>query len=618
MVIKKIKISQFKGIHALEFELGQTTRISGRNGSGKTTILDAIYWCLFGKNLEDAKDFGVKPYGSRNAEPTVELTIDVNGKQFKLRRTLKEKWTRVRGANELTLTGHETEYAVDDVIVSATQFNAFAEDITGGEQLFKVLSSPKYFSNYFNVKERRKMLAEALELAQIEQALKKQYELPEDVEGLANTVRAKKARLKDDLQQFPIRIAELEHSILEVPEHQKLLDEKQQLQAWLLELNLQEKAIAVHSEQLMQEYNRKLQEVEKQRQAIRKQFIELENRKTLAITKYQEDLAVFTHAQRQFEELQSQLERYTLEKNQLVSELESLRKEFLQVGNEIYQPITGGKCQYCGQPLPAEKLDEQNQKMQLEFNESKRRRLAQIEERGKLVRKQADDLEARLASITSHLNELASKIKQPQEPVFDERKKLELQQQLEAIKDPEPPVISTSDISSKREELNARINAIDVELAKIEINNKTRARITELNTQWGAMSNELAELERLEIKIDEYNVRLSQKVEDIAVQQIGDTNLKIRLYKVLLNKNLETTCDIVLVQEGREVPFKDLNHASQVHVGCKLIQFLSRKLNRQAPVIIDNAESLNQLPDVSVQKIATFVTESEMEIVNLD
>ena len=36
-----------------------TNEFMGFNGAGKTTILDAITWCLFGKNFEDKKQFNV-------------------------------------------------------------------------------------------------------------------------------------------------------------------------------------------------------------------------------------------------------------------------------------------------------------------------------------------------------------------------------------------------------------------------------------------------------------------------------------------------------------------------------------------------------------------------------
>ena len=48
-MIKSLTISGFRGIReALTLPLGQITLLAGRNGLGKTTVFDAIDWCLFG------------------------------------------------------------------------------------------------------------------------------------------------------------------------------------------------------------------------------------------------------------------------------------------------------------------------------------------------------------------------------------------------------------------------------------------------------------------------------------------------------------------------------------------------------------------------------------------
>ena len=48
-MIKSLTISGFRGIREdLKLPLGQITLLAGRNGLGKTTVFDAIDWCLFG------------------------------------------------------------------------------------------------------------------------------------------------------------------------------------------------------------------------------------------------------------------------------------------------------------------------------------------------------------------------------------------------------------------------------------------------------------------------------------------------------------------------------------------------------------------------------------------
>ena len=55
--ILKIKIENFKKVKQFELELnGDNVNISGDNETGKTTLVDAFTWCLFGKNSQWLSD----------------------------------------------------------------------------------------------------------------------------------------------------------------------------------------------------------------------------------------------------------------------------------------------------------------------------------------------------------------------------------------------------------------------------------------------------------------------------------------------------------------------------------------------------------------------------------
>ena len=57
-------LENFKGIQKFEFVPdGKSTAVFGTNASGKTTIADAYYWLLFGKDSSGAANFDVKTIG---------------------------------------------------------------------------------------------------------------------------------------------------------------------------------------------------------------------------------------------------------------------------------------------------------------------------------------------------------------------------------------------------------------------------------------------------------------------------------------------------------------------------------------------------------------------------
>ena len=62
--IKKLSLTNFKGIKDLAVEFNNVTNIHGENGTGKSTIFDAFTWLLFGKDSHDSKDFNIKTLDS--------------------------------------------------------------------------------------------------------------------------------------------------------------------------------------------------------------------------------------------------------------------------------------------------------------------------------------------------------------------------------------------------------------------------------------------------------------------------------------------------------------------------------------------------------------------------
>ena len=70
---------------------GNNAVISGMNASGKSTIADAYFWLLTGKNMAGDTKFAVTPldsngYELRDCVTSVEAVITVNGNPITLRK----------------------------------------------------------------------------------------------------------------------------------------------------------------------------------------------------------------------------------------------------------------------------------------------------------------------------------------------------------------------------------------------------------------------------------------------------------------------------------------------------------------------------------------------------
>jgi len=152
-----MRISNFKSIRELDIALDSNVLITGENGSGKTSILESVTWCLFGKDLTRST-LNPKPVDIINEpevgkEPSVELTI--NCKSFK--RILQENWSADNNYKKV-YSGNTTNFYIDGVPVKAGEFKSAVELIIS-EDDFYLCCVPGYFMSEKNKRDdRRKQL----------------------------------------------------------------------------------------------------------------------------------------------------------------------------------------------------------------------------------------------------------------------------------------------------------------------------------------------------------------------------------------------------------------------------------------------------------------------------
>lgn len=98
-MIRKLRLLDFKVFHDQDFEFKPgTTAIVGPNGSGKTTILEAIEFALF--RSVTRKEKAVKSFedlirhSRRKAEIELEFTAPINRKEYRVVRTIHPKGTK--------------------------------------------------------------------------------------------------------------------------------------------------------------------------------------------------------------------------------------------------------------------------------------------------------------------------------------------------------------------------------------------------------------------------------------------------------------------------------------------------------------------------------------------
>lgn len=117
MKLKKVIIDNFRNISHAEHNLEEINIFQGPNRQGKTNTILAIYWAITDFLMDGSSDFAsFKPLDDTKKKVSVELEFDT----FKLKKEFYEKWTKTRGSEEETMTGHNTDYYIDDIKTKVT------------------------------------------------------------------------------------------------------------------------------------------------------------------------------------------------------------------------------------------------------------------------------------------------------------------------------------------------------------------------------------------------------------------------------------------------------------------------------------------------------------------
>lgn len=87
-MIRRLQIESFRGIRHLEIDFARFNLLSGRNGLGKTTVFDALDWCLFRSTwrLSERPGAEVNLYAN-DAQPRVQAWLAIDGAEHRVLRT---------------------------------------------------------------------------------------------------------------------------------------------------------------------------------------------------------------------------------------------------------------------------------------------------------------------------------------------------------------------------------------------------------------------------------------------------------------------------------------------------------------------------------------------------
>ena len=663
MILKSLHLENFKGAKDKIYKFGKTTRVSGMNRLGKTTIATAWFWLLADKNYELVSNPNIRPDDVEECVPTVTAVLDVDGKEIAIAKMQKRKVGKpdANGISKVTITN---TYEINSVPKTERDFRADLEELGLSFDNFLVCSHPDVFTRQKQADMRKVLfkLASAktdVEIAAMSKDTKDVAKLLEaykyeEIEAMNNASKKKaveqldaipnqivgleKAKVDVDVAEQELAKADLERKIAEVD--QKIAGAGNVAES----LRQEEMQLRFDMSGIMQTMNR---ELSNQRNNIEVELFgcttELDRFKpTISLKEKQIDDNAKAIADADAERKKLG-EQYNFEKAKAFDETPYLFDESKWVFDE-----STTVCSLCGQTLPAEKIEQ----LKADFERRKEEAMEDA------MRKLRDAKNNFVAQKNSNLEEIKKK-GFVQKDLIDEstKKNADLNTEIDALKKQERDAIA------KKEELSKQLSEIpseadysqNEEYVKLKArHNEVLAEIERLKAADDAEIVESLKIEKEDLKsqLEEINKIIAQAANNIRIdEQIADMQKKQREYeqakadaeKILHQlKEVSKRKNELLVEEINQhfgivswklfdyqkngeykevcVPMVDgkkfgvtTNTGREIQAKLDICNSFQRFFDMYVPIFLDGAESLNNeyIPAVDTQLILLSVSEDK-------
>ena len=661
--LKSLHLENFKGTKDKTYEFGKTTRISGMNRLGKTTIATAWFWLLTDKNYELVSNPNIRPDDVEECVPTVTAVLDVDGKKITIAKMQKCKVGKpdANGISKVTLTN---TYEINSVPKTERDFKADLEELGLSFDNFLVCSHPDVFTGQKQADMRKVLFKMASaktdaeiaamreEIADVAKLLES-YKF-EEIEAMNN---ASKKKAVEQLDAIPNQIIGLEKAKVDVDVAEQELA-KADLERKLAEVDQKIAGAGNAVEGLRQEemhlqfdMSGITQTMSRELSAKRRELENsLENYGPVAenirknISKTEGQIADNTKAIADADVERKKLgEQYNAEKVKVFDEKPYLFDESKWVFDE-----STTVCSLCGQTLPAEKIE------QLKADFESRKEKARVDAAQRL----ADAKNNFVAQKKSNLEEIKAKGTARKNLIEELTKKnTDLQAVIDDLKEQEKVAAASKEELSKQlaeipeeadytqnEEyvkLNARHNEVLAEIERLQAADDAEI-VESLKIEKADLNSRLEEVNKIIAQVAN-NVRIDEQIADMQKKQREYEQAKANAEKILHQlKEVSKRKNELLVEEINQhfgivswklfdyqkngeykevcVPMVDgkefgvtTNTGREIQAKLDICNSFQKFFDMYVPIFLDGAESLNDeyIPAVYTQLILLTVTEDK-------
>ena len=661
----------FYGTRVFHADFGEKTRISGKNGSGKSTVMNAVMEVLTGKNADGTQADNVRPIvdGQEVEGVDVERTVvlDIDGKETEIKKITKQKRERVDGEMQYVPGSNVNSYTVDGISFNQKKLDEFiSENICPPETLLACCNPNAFLSLKsttdmraflekmagFDLNEYIKSLgsefAEVEEITkghpieQVQKTLNKQLTAQKKATTKAETEwKYEKGKAVDSGEDDIARLTEqkfsYENQIATLDEQEKSLDDVtkayDQKSKDILDLKFEQSEIVRKANEGLVQQRKTLdceifslnQDMKSAENDLRMAEMNLKHanmgveRHTAEVKKAQEDWK--TYSGREYPE----------------ENFEKIKAEQFDESSLV--------CPTCGQDLPAEQADkiraefEQKKAIRIkseedireQFYQQKDKKLTEITESGnkaatdlKEAKKAKEEAERKIAELKQKITSLAMEIQQKQTEISKLPESVDLSDNAEyqkistKIAQKEAALHGMNNGSQQRRDITDKRNGFIRECAKIdaEINNIQRKKqaheeeVEKLYQAFRESSQKEADIQRKKDILKNFSIKKNERIAEMINPYFEEFQFNFLSYTQ--NNDPVEVCE--MLRNG--VEYRNLNYSDKLIVQTDLLCGFQKIQGVSLPIFIDNAESINvsRRPVTNRQMVFLEVTDTDLKV----
>lgn len=643
--LNQLEIKDFAGIKEERFEFnGQDAKIYGDNATGKTTTAVALNWLLFDKGLEGQK-IDIVPKDENNNHihekvPTVTAVFDYDGQELKLSRESHPNYEKVEGSTKKHYkNSRTTKQYIDEVPFPITKYKAEINKIID-EEVFKLVTNPDAFPQ-LHWQDKRKMLFEISGDVTDEQVIESSKELESLLNVISNrsiedekkVIKEKLSKSKEDLEYIPVQIRTLNDQLENNSTRLDVTDIEKEIEQHNKELSeLNTKRIDIENGgaalEIRKQINEKQYELDNMKRSIESNTVDKKQGIEREISSLQSDLEIFNSKTKR---ISDEIKEMNGRKESLLNEYHALIKERDKVESERPHTHVDDTCPTCKQTLPESEIEAANKNAEEQFNIKKSQRLEQLQsdidrviQSGKDIaaaieknKEQRNDIDTQELTSKKRIETLNKQLDKFNKEVVSAEDNTEYQELRHEIK------VLEEKLSNEKENVQTQVDEIKKQIEEVEIKlteqrelladhraaERIKKSIEEYHKKEESLLDVIEELKHQQYLLDQFT---KTKV-NLITEKVNETFdlAQFKLFHTQVNGDIKETCEIMVdgvTYDG------GLNNAMKMNVGLDIIQTLSKHFNIEAPIFIDNSESVTQLKKVPAQQIQLIVSEEDKSL----